>query len=157
MREQSLTPFQWWIVQCPSGWKENWQVVGPWRGQRRALLRGERTNHRTVTVGNDAWTTRGFLKCDCEDRPTSGASPHLEGETVLMFIYGDPICTILRQNSAKFLMTPGEVVQSYAHFWILYLQRRCPYPTRPGYCSSPASHPGTSFSEKDAAFSTHPA
>lgn len=78
-----------------------------------------------------------------------------------MFIYADPTCTIIRQHSAQVSEDPGLLARETGTELSPLLNSaptgKLPYPVRPGDRSSPASHPGTSSSEKDAAFSTRPA
>ena len=74
-----------------------------------------------------------------------------------MFTYADPTCTIIRQNSAQVSEDPGLLAREAGTELSPLLNSvpmgKLPYPVRPGDRSSPASHPDTSSSEKDAACS----
>ena len=94
-------------------------MVGQITGLKDALCL-EMSKH--IIVGM-AWTMREFLMCssvDCPIHETQGIHAY-EEEKFFRFIFGDPICTVLRQNSAEILMIhgfyPGNWVLSYPNFW----------------------------------------
>lgn len=85
-------------------WLEKKTGKGKWwvkEGGWRIVSVAEMSKH--IIVGM-AWTMREFLMCSSVDCPIHELRhPCLWGK-IFRFIFGDPICTVLRQNSAEILM-----------------------------------------------------
>ena len=129
------------------------------RSEGRSLLRQANTSQNKHSA-KMLPEPKECLTCSSVHSLFHGPNLCLSGENIWQIYSQEPMCTELRQNSAQVLMLHsfhvGNQVLSYPHLRILYLQGKHPYPVRPGCYSSPASRLGTSSSEKDPAFSTHP-